>query len=228
LSASKGLAVVFDLDGTLIDSRLDIACAANHALGLHGFPQRPTDAIASFIGDGARLTLARAAEIALSDPRIEPLYAAFIAYYLAHPVDHTTLLPGVELALTALARVADLPLCVCTNKPRASTDAVLAQLPMPARFAVVVASDDLPRNKPDPLPLRHIAERLERPASQLVMVGDGPQDILCARAAGARSVGVQGIQPRERLLAAEPEVLLDSLAELPALIAHWMAGAPAS
>ncbi|HEY2406645.1 MAG TPA: HAD-IA family hydrolase [Polyangiaceae bacterium] len=212
-------ALVFDLDGTLIDSRLDIACAANHALGVLGFAQREVAVIAGYVGDGARPLLARAAEIAETDPRIDGLYDAFIAYYLVHPIDHTTLLPGVASALSALR---ELPLCVCTNKPRSSTDAVLAQLPLPVRFQLVVASDDLPKKKPDPLPLVHIAERLGLTPRELVMVGDGPQDIQCARAAGARSVGVEGIQPRARLLAAEPDVVLASLHELPALIQKWL------
>jgi phosphoglycolate phosphatase len=128
-------------------------------------------------------------------------------------VVHTRLCPGAESALSALSA---LSLALCTNKPRVTTEAVLAALGLSELFQVVVAGGDLPRSKPDPLPILHIAERLGLSPSELVMVGDGAQDILSGRAAGAFTVGVRGgIQPIERLLAAEPDLLLDSLEELP-------------
>ncbi|HEY3257204.1 MAG TPA: HAD-IA family hydrolase, partial [Polyangiaceae bacterium] len=168
------LGVVFDLDGTLIDSRLDIASSANHALGAHGFATLSVGEISGYVGDGARLLLARAARLEPSAPALDALLATFIDYYQQHPTDHTLLLPGAQEALTQLSH---LPLALCTNKPRAITDRVLAQLRLPVRFRVVVASGDLPKNKPDPLPLRYIGEQLGLSPVQLVMVGDGAQDI---------------------------------------------------
>jgi phosphoglycolate phosphatase len=220
LGVAIRLGIVFDLDGTLIDSRLDIAGAANHALASSGFSPLSVDEIASFVGDGARLLLARAARLAPDDARLEPLLAAFLSYYEAHATDHTELLPGAHEALAALGH---LPLALCTNKPRSTTDAVLANLRLPAEFQVVVAGGDLPQIKPHPLPLQHIAQRLGLSTAELVMVGDGPQDISCAKAAGSRSVGVEGgIQARDRLIASNPDVLLHSLTELPPLIASWL------
>ncbi len=214
------LGVVFDLDGTLIDSRFDIAHAANHALAACGFNELSVDEIASYVGDGARALLVRAARLEPDAPQLEPLLASFLSYYDAHATDHTTLLPGAREALSELSH---LPLALCTNKPRSTTNAVLANLRLASHFAVVVAGGDLAKIKPDPLPLQHIAERLARRTPELVMVGDGPQDILCAKAAGARSVGVEGgIQARERLIAAQPDVLLASLNELPSLITSWL------
>jgi 2-phosphoglycolate phosphatase len=212
--------IVFDLDGTLIDSRLDIAYAANHALTASGRSALSVDEISSYVGDGARLLLARAARLEPDAREVEPLLESFLAYYEAHATDHTELLPGAHEALEALA---DLPLAICTNKPRSTTNAVLANLRFPAKFKIVVAGGDLAKNKPDPLPLIHIAGHLGLSTAELVMVGDGPQDILCAKAAGARSVGVEGgIQAHERLIAAAPDVLLASLVELPALIRRWL------
>jgi 2-phosphoglycolate phosphatase len=217
------LGIVFDLDGTLIDSRLDIAHAANHALMKSGRAALSVDEISGYVGDGARLLLARAARVEPDAAELEPLLQAFLDYYAAHATDHTELLPGAHEALSALAH---LPLALCTNKPRSTTNAVLANLRFPAEFKVVVAGDDLPKNKPDPLPLQHIARKLGLSTAQLVMVGDGPQDILCAKAAGSHSVGVEGgIQARERIIAAKPDVLLLSLADLPALLSRWL-GAP--
>jgi phosphoglycolate phosphatase len=210
------LGVVFDLDGTLIDSRQDIAEAANHALGVHGFPELSVSEIASYVGDGARPLLSRAARLAPEAPALDALLQTFLAYYAEHPTDHTSLLPGVYDALEQLSH---LPLALCTNKPRAITDAVLAKLRLPVQFRVVVGGGDLPKSKPDPLPLLHIAEELQLTPAELVMVGDGAQDIACAKAAGAHSVGVEGgIQGQEQMLRAGPDFVLKSLTELPAVV----------
>lgn len=214
------LGIVFDLDGTLIDSRLDIANSANHALAAHGFATLSVAEISSYVGDGARLLLARAARLAANAPALDALLASFVAYYAEHPTDHTLLQPGAH---EALAQLSHLPLALCTNKPRSITDRVLANLRLPVPFEVVVGGGDLPKNKPDPLPLQYIAERLGLSPVQLVMVGDGAQDIACAKAAGAHSVGVEGgMQGQELLLASEPDVLLGSLFELPAALERWL------
>jgi len=96
-------------------------------------------------------------------------------------------------------------------------------LRLPGHFAAVVGGGDLPKIKPDPLPLVHISQCLSLTPAELVMVGDGPQDILCAKAAGARSVAVEGgMQARERLLATNPDVVLPTLAGLPEVIERWL------
>ena len=214
------LGVVFDLDGTLIDSRLDIASSANHALGAHGFPKLSVAEISGYVGDGARWLLARAARLEQDAPALDALLATFVAYYAEHPTAHTQLLPG---ARETLAQLAHLPLALCTNKPRAITDRVLLNLDLRSAFQVVIGGGDLPKNKPDPLPLRHIAEQLGLRANELVMVGDGAQDIGCAKAAGAHAVGMDGgMQGRELLLASGPDVLLSSLFELPAALERWL------
>lgn len=215
----SGLAIagiVFDLDGTLIDSRADIARAANHALATHGFPTLPLERISTYVGDGARLLLARAAGLDPSDPRLVELYATFIDFYRAHPADHTRLCRGAAELLDGRL---GLPLALCTNKPRVTTECVLDALGIAGAFRVVVAGGDTEHHKPHPEPILRIAETLELPPRDLVVVGDGAQDVLAGRAAGARTVGVRGgIQPEERLLAAEPDVLIDDLEALPATL----------
>jgi 2-phosphoglycolate phosphatase len=214
------LGIVFDLDGTLIDSRLDIANSANHALEAHGFATLSVSEISTYVGDGARLLLARAARLEPNAAELDPLLETFVAYYAEHPTDHTLLLPGAH---ETLAQLSHLPLALCTNKPRAISDRVLSNLRLPVTFQVIVAGGDLPKNKPDPLPLQHIARELGLTPTELVMVGDGAQDIACAKAAGAHSVGVEGgMQGRELLLASEPDVLLGSLLELPAALDRWL------
>ncbi|HLV21815.1 MAG TPA: HAD-IA family hydrolase [Polyangiaceae bacterium] len=214
-------AVVFDLDGTLIDSRLDIAHAANAALVRAGRTALDPAEIATYVGDGARRLMQRAARVAADDPGLDRLLEDFLRAYEAAATPHTHRMPGAERALTALAH---LPLAVCTNKPRRTTDIVLGELGLGPHFRAVVAGGDLPVHKPDPAVLRHTAALLGVEPAELVMVGDGPQDVECGRAVAARTVGVKGgIVPLERLVAAEPDVLLDSLAELPDWIERWQA-----
>ena len=225
--ASEPLAVdgvVFDLDGTLVDSCEDIARAANVCLSAAGLPPRSQAEIQTFIGDGARQLLARAASLAADDARVDALLAQFFVYYTEHAADHTRLLPGARAALEGLAH---LPRALCTNKPRVATSAVLQGLGITAEFDAVVAQGDVPETKPHPAPLRRIAELLSVPCERLVLVGDGPQDVACARAAGAYSIGIAEalIVPLARLRAAEPDIVVP-LAEVPRVIERWQREPP--
>ncbi len=215
-------AVVFDLDGTLIDSSADIARSTNFTLERHGLPLRSLDEIRGFIGDGARTLLARAAGLPEQAPGLDPLAQTFLAHYGQNPIVETRLFDGVR---ELFARLRPLPLCLCTNKPRQPTLAVLEGLGVREAFRVILCGDDLREKKPDPELLRHIAAQLELDVSALVMVGDGPQDIECARAAGARSVGVVGnIVTLERLRAAGPDVIVP-LPEVADVIERWQRAA---
>ncbi len=206
-------AIVFDLDGTLIDSRADIAAAVNHVLGQLGFATLPLELVMGYVGDGARQLITRAAGLPADSPDVAPLFDKFLDYYTAHAADQTTWMPG---ALEALEALRQYPLTLCTNKPRVTTLAVLQALGAIDRFATIVCGGDLPRLKPDPLSLYVIAERVGGTPSSLVVVGDGPQDIECGRAVGAFTIGVLGgIAAPERLMASGPDLVLESLWELP-------------
>jgi phosphoglycolate phosphatase len=152
----------------------------------------------------------------VKDPKTAQMVADFLDYYAEHPIDHTSVMPGALDALDALNRYA---LGVCTNKPRRTSVAVLRGLGLEARFKGVVAGDDLPQRKPDPAMVHETARRLGIAVTEMVMVGDGPQDVLSGRAAGALTIGVRGgIQAFERLAASAPDLMIDTLAELPAAI----------
>jgi len=208
--------VVFDLDGTLVDSRQDIVVAANHVRQAAGLDPLPDGVVAGFVGDGARCLIACVLGLEPSDPAVSPHLDVFLDYYTDHAVDHTTLMPGVPAVLAAMM---GRQVALCTNKSRRTTLAVLDGLGITDRFDAIVAGGDTPKNKPSPDPLLLVAELLGASAERLVMVGDGPQDILAARAVGAYAVGVRGgILPIERLVAAAPDVVLDDLTELPALL----------
>jgi len=211
-------AVVFDLDGTLIDSRLDITAATNHMLRAGGRDELAVAEVCRHVGNGARYLVAGVVGLEENDPALDAWLSTFLDYYTAHATDHSTLMPD---ALRVLDELSFLPLALCTNKPRATTDATLRGLSLGGHFSAVVAGDDLPVKKPDPGPLLHIARTLELPANELVMVGDGPPDIQCGQAVGARTVGVEGgILPRAELVRSEPDALIQ-LGELPQLIARW-------
>ena len=209
-------AVVFDLDGTLIDSRGDIARAMNEALVATGRAPLPESTIAGYVGDGARTLCARAANLEEGGAEIDELVQVFVASYAARPIERTTFYPYALEALDA-ASARGLRLAICTNKPRIVTDVILEMLGISGRFQAIVAGGDTPQKKPSPEPLCRVAELLRMPSNKMVMVGDGLQDVLAAKAFGARSIAVTyGFTSRERLTACGPDVLLDSLTELDA------------
>jgi 2-phosphoglycolate phosphatase len=207
---------VFDLDGTLVDSRADIVSAVAFALAEHGAPARSAEEIASFVGDGARLLVARALGLPNGDTHVEAVLATYLARYEAHPVDATAPMPG---ALAVLEALSELPLALCTNKPRRVTELVLERLGLAEHFDIVVAGGDVGRGKPSPEPLLYAAERLGVPPSRVAMVGDGGQDVECGRAAGAFTIAVLGGFASEAVLrAACPDRIIASLVDLPALV----------
>lgn len=214
-------AVVFDLDGTLIDSRGDIAASLNHALLASGRRGLTTARVAALVGDGSRSLLARATGLAETDAELDGLLAVFIRYYEAHPVDFTTWVrgaPGIFDRLSAFG----MPLCICTNKARPVTEAVLAALAVRGRFRAIWAGGDGPEMKPSGAPLLSLASELGVEASSLVMVGDGPQDVAAARNVGCRVLGVaSGYTPRARIEEAKPDMVLDTLDEVPGVVRRW-------
>lgn len=215
-------AVVFDLDGTLIDSRGDIVAAVNHALIGVGRNPLPAISITRHVGDGARTLLARCAQLSEYADEIERMLQLFISFYTEHPVDFTRWMPGAQETLEDLGELPDLALGICTNKPRSTTEAVLAALGVRTRFRALVAGGDTVEKKPAPGPLLHMAKLLGASPDAMVMVGDGPQDVECARNAGCRSVGVVGgFSSRERLLSAHPDVLLEDMSRLVEVVKRW-------
>jgi len=208
-------AIVFDLDGTLADTKGDIAAACNHALVTLGRAPLGVEEIAAFVGDGARKLVSRSFGVADMDPLLDRAVASFSAYYETHAAVHARWMPGAEDALQACA---GLPLAIVTNKPRSATLPLLEALGMKRRFRVVVAGGDGPL-KPDPRAIRAALEPLGADPRDAWVIGDGPQDIAAGRAAGAFTLGVLGGFAKESALrAAGPHRVLGSLHELPALL----------
>ena len=219
--------VVFDLDGTLVDSSRDLATAMNRCLARVA-PQvepLPHEAVRGFIGDGARMLVSRClAARALELPQDEVL-AVFLECYRGCLLDTTALYPGVLIALDALA---DRRLAVLTNKPGDMSRLILDGLGITARFFRVYGGGDLPERKPDPVGLHRLMLEAGTRPEETVMVGDSAVDVLTARAAGTPCVGVGfGLDP-EGLRREPPDALVEAMQDLPAALASVLTSRPGS
>lgn len=177
--------IVFDLDGTLIDSRRDLADAANALIAEHGGQPLPVDTITAMVGEGAALLVRRALKAAgVGREDMGPALERFLELYDERLLIHTRPYEGTREALTALA--ARGPLGVLTNKPQRPTEAILKGLGLTPFFRWAIGGDtDLPR-KPDPGGLRHLVALAGTTVADTVMVGDSAIDLRTARAAGTR------------------------------------------
>ena len=184
--------IVFDLDGTLIDSAPDLAEALNRVLAENGLPAVPPDSVRHMVGEGAARMIARgfaAAGRPLPDPPPEALRQRFLVHYADCMTDSTRPWPGVAAALERLAADGR-RMAVCTNKPEAMSHAVLDRLGLAGFFRAVLGGDSLEVRKPDP---RHLTETVRRAggtAERAAMVGDSAADVDAARAAGVPVVAV--------------------------------------
>jgi len=180
--------VIFDLDGTLVDSRVDIADAVNHVRGAFGMAPLPLDTVSSFIGEGARILVQRALGPDAQE-RLEDGLCMFLEYYGAHLLDHTRPYPGVAEMLDGMRRDG-LTLSVLTNKPEAMSRTILDGLGMLHPFTAVVGGDTLPTRKPDPAGIAHVCTLTNTRADHVLLVGDSVIDLRTARAAGVAFCGV--------------------------------------
>ncbi len=204
---------VFDLDGTLVDSVDDLHASVNHALASLGQPLRSRDEVRSFVGEGARVLLARS--VAPRDELVEPALAAWRAHYAEHLLDRTRAYEGIP----ALLAGAGIPLAVLTNKPGAMARRILDGLGLLSRFVAVTGGDEAPR-KPDPTGLLELVVRAGATPTEAVLVGDSRHDVETALAARVRFVAVTwGFATRAELSRAGATVF----AETPADLARWVA-----
>lgn len=208
--------VVFDLDGTLIDSARDLAGALNQTLDRlrPGTPALPLEDVRAMIGDGALKLITRALRaVGLPDPPQDAL-PVFLECYRARLLEETRLYPGVAEVLEALA---SRRLAVLTNKPGDLSRAILEGLGVAQRFEWVYGGGDLPAKKPDPVGLHRLLAESGLSPEQAVMVGDSAIDVRTGRAAGVRTIGVRyGFDP-EGLRQEPPDVLVDEPRQLVAL-----------
>ena len=213
--------VIFDLDGTLVDSRVDLANSINAMLRNFGRPELPLEVIASYVGDGAPALVRRA----LGDPDDRAfLYSAlqyFLLYYREHKLDATQVYDGILPALQQISTSKDgslRRLAVLSNKPVNPSRQIVEALGLRDFFFQVYGGNSFSTKKPDPLGVNTLLSEAGCTAKETILIGDSDIDVLTARNAGTWSCGVTyGFAPHS-LLAAPPDVLVDSPGELAQLI----------
>jgi phosphoglycolate phosphatase len=228
LVPSRIKAVLFDLDGTLVDSADDLCSAANTVLEEAGLNPLTVDAVRGMIGDGAPKLAERALLAAGGKPEdVERFTARFLKVYELNAAVHTSCYPRV---IDSLAELTDMGLFlgVVTNKFEAATTRILSALSIRDFFSVVVGGDTVEKRKPDPMPVLEALYRLGFSPDEVLMVGDNIHDVESARAAGVHSAAVTYGYHHAPPASFGANYLIDSIAEVPILISGLNAGDIAS
>ncbi len=213
-------AILFDLDGTLINSGPDLALAVNHMLKTLDRDTFSEDVIDGWVGNGAQTLVNRALsgqrEI---DANLDASFAVealdiFLTFYAQNLCVATMTYPNVTSTLKAL-KAKGYRLAIVTNKPFAFVEPILDGLGLGGLFELILGGDSLPQKKPDPAPLLHVCETLDIDVRACVMVGDSRNDMLAANACTMQSVGVTyGYNYGEDISIYEPDVIVDDFAKL--------------
>jgi phosphoglycolate phosphatase len=223
ISGHTAKLLIFDLDGTLIDSRADLANSINAMLIHFGKKELPHEVIASYIGDGAPMLVRRS----LGDPDdesfVQDAVLYFMSWYREHKLDNTYVYDGVKEALTAIQKSRNgnstqeaqpLKMAVLSNKPVGPSRAIVEALGLGPYFFQVYGGNSFHTKKPDPAGVQALLEEAGAAAEETVIIGDSDIDVLTARNAGIYSVGVTyGLAPHT-LQDAPPDVLIDHPREL--------------
>jgi phosphoglycolate phosphatase len=214
--------IVFDLDGTLVDTAPDLINALNYILVREGMPPVPLHSARTMIGAGARRLLERGLELdgrAIELEDINRLTADFIDHYAAHIADASRPFEGLEAALDDLA-ARGCRFAVCTNKLEWLSKLLLDRLGLSARFSAICGADTFGISKPDPAILRQTVARAGGELSSTVMVGDAGPDIGVARRAGVPVIGVTFGYTEVPIADLKPDLLIHHMKELPAAVAN--------
>ncbi len=205
--------LVFDLDGTLADSKLDLALAVNATRADVHLPPLPEEIVFSYVGNGAPTLVRRALGERFDGVQLQRSLEFFLGYYRVHMLDHTRLYPGVAESLRRL-RAAGKRLAVLTNKPVRFSRDLLRGLGIGDHFSVVYGGNSFETKKPHPEGLEKLMAELDARPAETMVVGDSAVDVQTARNAGAWSCGVTyGFQP-ETFAECPPDLLVDRLEQL--------------
>ncbi|MFY9761631.1 MAG: phosphoglycolate phosphatase [Xanthobacteraceae bacterium] len=220
------LTIVFDLDGTLIDTAPDLISTLNIILAREGLPPVEYDSARRMIGGGAKAMIERALATegrASSKAELDRLFAAFIEHYAAHIADHSRPFPQLEATLEHLADEGH-RLAVCTNKLEWLSVRLLDMLQLTRHFAAVCGQDTFGVQKPDPRMLRLTIERAGGETTRAIMVGDSGTDIRTSRAATVPVIAVDFGYSEVPIALLRPDRIIGSYADLPAAIRDIEAG----
>jgi phosphoglycolate phosphatase len=207
--------LIFDLDGTLIDSRVDIARSVNLTFRDLGRPEKPPEVIYGYVGNGVRHLIVDAIES--DDPaQVSRALSIFENHYLTHLLDETRLYPGIAELLVRLSRTKK---SIATNKPIIYTTDILKGLGLSNAFDLVLGGTPDRRLKPDPQMICETLTFFGVSPDAALFIGDSTNDVHAARAAGVRCCGVgYGLSPKEEVRAALPDFFADTVADLDRLL----------
>jgi phosphoglycolate phosphatase len=206
-------ALIFDLDGTLIDSKLDLALSVNAALAKLGRGPLPHEKVFGYVGQGAPMLIRRALGDGATDEECQRGLEFFLSYYHAHMLDNTVTYPGVR---EGLAKLAPLPMAVLTNKPVRFSREILRGLGLADYFRFIYGGNSFERKKPDPMGVQMLLRDFGAAPREAMLVGDSEIDVLTARNADTWACGVTYGLGSAGLIEVPPDILIDSLADLPA------------
>jgi phosphoglycolate phosphatase len=207
--------LIFDLDGTLIDSKQDIVNSVNVARGRMGLLPLDAATVASYVGNGAPVLMRKAMGQGATEESIAESLRHFLEYYHENPLVYTTLYPGVREALDELL-ASGKRLAVLTNKPESISHQIVEGLGLSDHFFRVYGGDSFAERKPHPIAIQKLMEESGIEASGTVMVGDSSVDVQTARNAGVTACGVTyGFSP-ESLAQEPPDFLINDMRELSA------------
>lgn len=207
-------AFIFDLDGTLVDSAPDIAAALNAVLAEDGLPAHPLSAVLTMVGHGVGKLIERgyaAHGKALDQAGIETRYQRFLAVY--DPIATTRLYAHAKELLAAL-HDSGMAIALCTNKPERPARAILEGLDIAKYFQVIIGGDSGYGRKPSPRPVEAVLQALQVPPAEALFVGDSAADLCAARAAHCPVALLKDGYQNMPLNGAEPDIWLESLADL--------------
>jgi phosphoglycolate phosphatase len=213
--------IVFDLDGTLIDTAPDLVDTLNEIFAREGLPPVPYDTARNLIGGGARMMIARGVEAegrVFPPAKLEQLFADFIAHYSEHIADRSQPFPGLIDALDTLES-GGWRFAVCTNKLERLSLKLLEQLGLAKRFAAICGQDTFGVQKPDPEVLRRTVAAAGGKLQSTVMIGDSLTDIRTARAAGVPVIAVDFGYTERPVAEFGPDRIISRFAQLPAAVA---------
>jgi len=209
---------IFDLDGTLIDSRLDLANSVNAMLAEAGRPPLEHPVIFSYVGNGAPVLIRRSLGDQATEAEVQEALEYFLEYYRDHALDFTTLYPGVKESLERF-RAASHSMAILTNKPVRISKAIADGLGVGGYFFQVYGGNSFEFKKPNPIGIDALRQETGASHAETIMVGDSTVDMQTARNAGVRCCGVSyGFQP-ESLNDPAPDVLVDRMEAF----ADWLA-----
>jgi phosphoglycolate phosphatase len=205
--------LIFDLDGTLIDSKLDLAHAVNATRAHFGLPALDLETVGNYIGNGAPVLIRRALGAEASQVEVDKALEFFLAYYGDHKLDNTRAYPGIPEALEALHQDS-VRMAVLTNKPVRISGRIIDGLGLSKYFLHVYGGNSFDRKKPDPLGVETLLVETGVPKERTLMVGDSSVDVQTARNAGVKVCGVTyGFQP-ESFATDPPDMIVDRPEEL--------------